>query len=116
MTDAERHQLMISNALSTVAVADHEIIAVVANPSSENLHVITCIQHSNDENPLITPSQSSSDGSLGLLRFLVTKNHRRGDQKPQTIEPTITDSKIPPNLDGDCDTEVGLSRYLEKRW
>src|SRR5271154_369416 len=54
----ERLELKLSNAFSTIAVTDHEVVAVVTECTPETLNVIACAQTSINEFQ-ITPSLPS---------------------------------------------------------
>jgi hypothetical protein len=116
MSDMERQELKISNAISTVAVANHDIVAVVAKRAPKKLEVTACTHAQSDsENPVTLPSLTPSIMSR-TWQLLFTKNFRRDDPKPAIpiLDPIIIDATIPAGLEQDDDE--GLRQYLERRW
>lgn len=84
-------ELKISNAVSTLAVADHDIVAVATKRSPDTLEVIACIRRDSE-----TPSISDPKSAIPIR------------------DPTIIDATIPAGLEPDDDE--GLMEYLKKRW
>lgn len=117
MSDQNRHELKISNALATVAVTDKDIVAVTTKRHSKQLEVIVCTRLCYDhENQLITQSSPSSTIMSQIWQLVVTKNFRMDDPEPAIPirDPTLIDTAIPAGLEPDDDE--GLKQYLEKRW
>jgi|SRR5271169_2238922 len=98
----ERLELKLSNAFSTVAVIEHEVVAVVTKRTSETLNVIACTQTSGSINETpITPSLPSGLVSQ-VWHILVTQNYRRNDPQPAILptgEPTLSDARILAGVD-----------------
>jgi hypothetical protein len=114
LSKPETQELKLTTAFSTVAVTDHNVVAVVAKRCLGNLEVIACTSLSHDENqPIPQPQPSSTIFRIPYL--LVTQNFRRGDPRPEKQDriPTITETEIPPGLE---DGDQGLKQYLERRW
>ena len=107
--DNRRLELKLINALATVAVIEHGVVAVVNNINSgtldcdsdkldrdsNKLDLIVCVEPSNDENLCILPSEPPAPN---LWRVLLSKNYRFSDPKPNstgqpTIQPTISSAE-----------------------
>ena len=104
--DEHSQELKLSNALATVAVADHNVVAVAMVHSAEGLKVIACTQWSNNKGPL---SQSSTV-LQHYWRLFFTKNPRR-DEGQENDYPVVVDAKAPP----DCD-EAKVDAHVENCW
>lgn len=116
----ELRELKISDAFSTVAVIEHEIVAVVTNRGPETLEVIASIQSPSDDFPCIKPSNSPFSG-LAYQDFQppgITQNHRRDSPQPAIIptrdQATITDAEVPAGL-ASVDDEA-IKSYVEACW
>lgn len=108
-------ELKLLNALTTVMVMDHEVMAVVANHSHpDEVDIVACtqsdapIQQVNTETPRI----------LGpLWELFISWNPRRstpGDVPYVPCPPKICTPAIPDGLvAGDSDA---LLKYLDQRW
>jgi hypothetical protein len=111
----DRLELRLSNAFSTVAVIEHEVIAVVTKPTHESLQVTACTQTSINQGPLITPLPS---GALSQAwHLLVNQNYRRGGAKTgihPTGEPTISEARILAGIDF-LDDEM-LNLHVDEYW
>lgn len=105
----EDRELKISNALATLAIADHDAVAVVTKRNPENLQVIACTQLSGDENPTVAPSEPSS--FPGMLNLLFTKNFRKHDD-PLSRDPTIDDAMVLAGIE--IEGYKKLEEYLDK--
>jgi hypothetical protein len=112
-TAAEQEELALSTAFATIAVLDHEVVAVVTQSK-------TIFENKNDQklDLLCTTEGDSTKGSSntgygGLLKFFLTRNPRDQDT---IMVPTIihaTDTQVPGcNLIDD----EGLNRWVEQRW
>jgi len=114
--DNRRLELKLINALATVAVIEHEVVAVVNNINSgtldrdsdkldrdsdkldhdsNKLDLLVSVEPSNDENLCILPSEPPAPY---LWRVLLSKNFRFSDPKPNstgqpTIQPTISSAE-----------------------
>lgn len=119
----ERLELKISNAFSTVAVIDHQVISVVTKRNVEKLQILaTCnTQPPKHEGPLNTPSPSmsaASNLSTSVWQLFVTQNPRRPSNPSAIVtpilEPVIKDVESPAGL-LPGDTEA-LNTYIEQRW
>jgi len=102
----ERLELKISNAFSTLAVIEHEVVAVVTKRTPEVLNIIACTQTSISEDPFIAPSH-----------LLVTQNYHRSGAQPAihpTREPTIADARILAGIDL-VDDET-LKHQVDEHW
>ena len=90
----EQEELRISNSLCTVAIADHNIIAV-ATKTRPGVSIFTC-NHPTDETDF--PLQVSISQPWD---FLFTKNYCRSDPKPQNpiILPIIIKPTAPAGID-----------------
>jgi hypothetical protein len=105
LSSKDRLELRLSNAFSTVAVIEHEVIAVVTKPTRESLQVTACTQTSINQGPLITPLPS---GALSQAwHLLVNQNYRRG-------EPTISEARILAGIDF-LDDEM-LNLHVDEYW
>jgi len=107
--DNRRLELKLINALATVAVIEHEVVAVVNNINSDTLDrdsdkldrdsnkldLLVSVEPSNDENLCILPSEPPAPYHW---RVLLSKNFRFSDPKPNstgqpTIQPTISSAE-----------------------
>ncbi|KAF8953369.1 hypothetical protein BDZ97DRAFT_1929731 [Flammula alnicola] len=111
----EHLELKLSNTFSTVAVIEHEVVAVVTKHTHEMLKVIACTQTSINEEPLVTPLPSGLMSQVWQL--LVTQNYQKNG--PQltilpTGEPTISNANILAGIDLDDDEKLKLEvdQYL----
>jgi hypothetical protein len=117
--DGQRQQLKIMNALSTVAVMEHEIIAVVNNfnagmfdLTSNTLDLIACVESSNEEPPI---APSSSSFSKWLWDVVGTQNSRYDDLQEDSTRPlAITDTKVLAGLQLDSDDAIKV--YADEYW
>ncbi len=111
----ERLELRLSNAFATIAVVEHEIVAVVTKRTRESLKVIACPQTPINDGPPITPLPSAFLSQIWHL--LVTQNYRRSDLQPailSTGEPTIDDVRIVTGIDLDDDEKLKL--HVDEHW
>ncbi len=111
----ERLELRLSNAFATIAVIEHEIVAVVTKRTPESLKVFACPQTPINDGPPITqlPSRLLSQ----IWHLLITQNYRRSDLQPailSTREPTIDDVRIVTDIDLDDDKKLKL--YVDEHW
>ena len=84
---ANQHlELKLTNALSTVAVIDHEDVAVVNNINSGMFGLLAYIQPSNDKNPYTTLPESPSY-SPPFWKVLFSQNFRINDHDINTPPP-----------------------------
>ena len=112
----DRLELKISNAFSTIAVMDNEIVAIVTKRTPEVLKITACTQTPANEDPVITPTQPGLTSQIWHL--LVTQNYR-WDGEDETIKhpigkPAIDDAKTLADLrfaDDDA-----LKRWVDKYW
>jgi len=89
----DRLELKISNAFSTIAVIDNEVVAVVTKRTSEVLEITACTQAPANEDPVIIPPQPGLTSQIWHL--LVTQNYRRDDREPGSLpvgKPIINDA------------------------
>ena len=115
LSQDQRRELKICTAFSTVAVINHEVVAVVANRHHEKLEVIVCANITDDKNQQLIQPQAL--GKLqSIFQFLFTQNSRPDDSKEQEEEMAtvrINKPAIPPGLQpGD----EGLNKYMEECW
>ena len=103
----EREELRISNSFCTVAVADHDIIAV-ATKTHPGVSIFTC-NHPTDETDF--PLQVSISQPWD---FLFTKNYRRSDPKPQNpiVLPIIIEPTAPAGIDPENSRGI-ITYYLK---
>lgn len=103
-------ELKLADALSTVAVIDHEVVAVVANRTNGQLKVIACTNPSYDHEDQQLIKQAPLASSIFRIPFLFIKNYRRSDpDEVKRMVPIIDDTTPPPDLkEGD----TGLKGYL----
>ena len=102
MAKANQHlELKLTNALSTVAVIDHEVVAVVNNINSGILGVLAYIQPSNDKNPRTTLPKSPSYPPP-FWKVLFSQNFHIDDHNintpPATGQPIIISAEVLANL------------------
>lgn len=115
----QRKQLKIMNALSNVAVMDHEVVAVVTSfdsgmfdLNSNTLDLIACVEPSN-EKPPIAPSKSSFSNRMWDVVY--TQNFRHDDPKTDsTRQLAITDAKVLAGLSLDSDEAIKV--YADEYW
>lgn len=120
-----QHELRLSTAFSTVAVINHEVVAVVAKDNGGILEVIVCINHSPDQSQQITTQTSSNSIISNVSTFLFAKNIRRDESQVKNNQggktardeprkvPIIKNTETPPGLEPGYE---GIKVYLEKRW
>jgi hypothetical protein len=97
LQSAERQELLLSNAFSTVANMDNDVVAVVTrHTSGQILDDATCTtENFINEEPLITPPPSTLVSQVWHL--VVTRNYCWDEIKPATIlpvDPVIGDARI----------------------
>ncbi|KAF8804889.1 hypothetical protein BYT27DRAFT_7213579 [Phlegmacium glaucopus] len=95
LSPEDRLELKLSNAFSTLAVIEHEVVAIVTKRTAVTLKIVASTQTSTNEEPLVIPSPSGFVSQVWHL--LVTQNYRRGDPQPPTLpigEPIICDAGI----------------------
>ncbi|KAJ3517712.1 hypothetical protein NLJ89_g341 [Agrocybe chaxingu] len=110
--NVQRLQLKLTSAFSTLAVIEHEIVAVAHSIDSETLGLIACVP-SNDQNPVSSEPLSSRF----WLKFCVTQNFRHSDREPTDPvlpEPTIIKAEVLANLGlvGD----QAIKQYADECW
>jgi hypothetical protein len=105
--DNRRLELKLTNALATVAVINHEVVAVVNNLDSDKLDLIVSVESSR-----IPPSESPAPN---LLHVLFPQNYRFSDPKPNsTGQPTISSAEALADI-----KLVGnktIQQYAEECW
>jgi len=112
-------ELKLLNALTTVLVMDHEVMAVVANHSyPKTVDILACTQ----SDAPIQQVRTETPRSLGLLwELLVSWNPRRGPDIHETSYnapvPYIPKICTPAILDGlVSDDWNALLRYIDQHW
>lgn|SRR5271156_563820 len=126
LSDSDRRELKLSSAFSTVAVANHEVVAVVAKQCPGKLEVMACNYEDSTNQQTIEPPQPPSNFTFPFAA-LFAKNFRRDDFKKTENEdkrmaeeerkrrfPVIKTTELPPDLVGHGDE--GLRQYLEQPW
>ena len=124
LSDSDRRELKLLSAFSTVAVANHEVVAVIAKQCPGTVEVMACNYDDSTNQQIIEPPQTPSI----FLAALFTKNFqrvRRDDfQKKENEDkrmaqeegkrrfPVIKPTKMPPDFVGHGDE--GLRKYLEQ--
>jgi len=112
-----RRELQILNALSTVAVIEHEVVAVVNNldskmldPNFDTLSLIAVVKPSNDENQHITPPK------LPFWRVILTQNYRRDTKlvSPSTEQATIAGVEVLADLN--LADDQAIKEYADQCW
>ena len=119
MNPEERKELLLSNAFSTVAVIDNEVVAVVSRGiPGPTLEVIA----STTKNPIITPP---STGVLSrVLQVMFTKNYAWSpisDPRVDTVtleqsEPTISDARDLAGMDLVGLDDEELKKHVDEHW
>jgi len=119
-----QQELKLSTAFSTVAVINHEVVAVVAKRMPEMLEVIVGTNISPDQNQqVITQSPALNSIFPDFSSFLFVKNFRRDDLKSaepqktpdkQIRDPVINAIQPPPDLAPNPGYEE-LKQYIKKR-
>jgi hypothetical protein len=120
MDPTELEELRLSNAFSTIAVIEHEIVAVVTRRTPQVLEVVACSTTSaKEESPKDVPPVSQEKFGWQLT---VTFNPRRPNRgKPSPI-PTASDIKEPTIRDtgNDVDPELlddhKLRTHVDEYW
>ena len=118
---ANHQQLALSTAFATIAVIDHEIVAVLTKITYEEIEVVCAAQTSiGDTSIEATPIEDRSIKSV-LMRsfvFIVAKNtHKDEPPIPQTGGPTISrvdDAGSMPSIDLNND-EI-LKVWVDEHW
>lgn len=119
LSQIDRRELKISNAVATLAVADNDITAVITKRWADTLEVITSTgptPHSDDDSEKPCIESKSNNIFSRVWELMVNKNYRRDDPKPPVCDrdPTIINATIPNGLEPDDDE--GLKDYLDKCW
>lgn len=106
LSKLQRQELKLSNAFSTVAVMDHEVIAAITKRTPDSLDVMCA--PINDAPP-ITPSPSR-------WGFMATQNVRwnRLPSTNRSREPTISDASVLADIDLDDDEKLKL--HVSEHW
>lgn len=115
--DNQRLELKLTNAFSTVAVIEHEVVGVVTRRISKTLEVVACVQPSDVENPPTTLSKPPSKHKSEFWDLIFTHNPRRDEQPvPATISTgsIITDASILADIK--LDDDEATKRYAEACW
>jgi len=111
----DRLELKISNAFSTIAVIDHEVVAIVTKRTPEVLEITACTQTPANEDPATTPSQPGFTSQVWHL--LVTQNYRWNDEERITFpvgQPIIDDAKTLAALELADDDALKL--WVDEYW
>ena len=93
----ERLELKLSNAFSTLAVIEHEVVAVVTKRTEEVLEVTACPQTLTNQDPA-----TSSGIFAPFWHLLFAQNYRRSSSQLailSTGEPTISDAMTLASMD-----------------
>lgn len=109
ISDAERHELRVLDALSSVVVRKYEIAAVVAKRyDGANIEILASV---NLENPHINPQQHQhTERSWNPLRlFMVSPNPRDPARNPKDKIDSMTTRNTLPTL---VDPDIGISEAL----
>jgi len=113
---ANNEELKLSTAFATIAVIDHEIVAVVTKHTCEKIQVVLASQTPIEEPSTDPPPRSNY--KRGFFDFFIAKNPRLKDPPPtSTDEPTISradDAGILPGIDLD-DDEI-LKTWVDECW
>lgn len=121
----QRLELKLTSAFSTVAVIEHEVVAVVTKRLPTSLQVVACVQPSDVEPLPITPSEPPSNYRDEIWKLLFTQNPRPKSKTvlamtPTDSEPIITDARILAELELDdelkLDDDEAIKRYAEACW
>ena len=120
-TSEQRGALKILDALATLIVMEHEIVAVVANQETEaELKVIACVQLEDhtpptgkDEPERTTPSLAQRILKQWSRTFVISENTSKDRQTSNTL-PTLNDPELPDSLESSC-SESELMEYVNKR-
>ena len=106
LSESEQLELSICSAFATVAVVEHEVVAVITNRrGKETLKVIVSF-HSDrisSAKSLVTSPTKIKTKNLHL-QFLAESNARR--EAAHDSPPTIDPAEIPPGCDSKDDTEI----------
>ena len=113
-----KEELGLSTAFATIAVIEHEIIAVVTKRTMERIEVVCTPQTPIQDTSIDDPS-TDEHWFLRALDFFVTKNPRRND--PPAIlpigEPTISRAADAGALPGtDLDNDEILKTWVDQHW
>ena len=123
LSSQKRQELEISNAFSTLAVFDSDIVAVVTKRTPYGLDIVaSTTQISINEDPLITQSESPT-GVVSQVWRLISRNYRWSDwgNKPLVIappvEPSISDAAYAEFLTGmDLADDEKLKLHVDGLW
>ena len=112
---ADKEELSLSTAFATIAVIDHEIVAVVTKHNCDKVEVVLSPQI-----PIKDPSTNPSSWMQRGFKFFVTRNPRLNDP-PSTIlptdEPTISRADNAGILPGIyLDDNVMLKTWIDQCW
>ena len=112
---AVNDELRLSTAFATIAVIDHEIVAVVTKHTYEKIELVLTPQ-----TPITDPSTDPLPWfKRGFAGFFVTRNPRQKDP-PLTIltdEPTISCADVAGILPGiDLDDDEILKTWVDECW
>jgi hypothetical protein len=114
----DRLELKISNAFSTIAVMEHEIVAIATKRTPEALKITACTQAPANEDSVIAPTQPGLPSQIWHL--LVTQNYRWGDESDKIIterrigKPTIDDAETLAGLE--LADDDALKRRVDEYW
>ena len=88
----DRLELKISNAFSTIAIMDNEVVAIVTKRTSEVLEITACTQAPVIEVPTLTPPQPGLTSQIWHL--LITHNYCRDNNEENLPvgKPIISDA------------------------
>jgi hypothetical protein len=120
-TPEEHLELRLSNAFSTIAVIEHEVIAVITKHTEDALKVI-CTTQTHTQTP--TQTHTHEEPAVTLLqqmvrsicwRLMVTQNPRWSDPSAlsPTAEPTISDAGTLAGIDLD---DMALKQQVDEYW
>jgi hypothetical protein len=113
-----QRELRLYTAFSTVAVIEHEVVAVVAKRIPEILEVIVCPTTSPDQHQQVaTQSPASNSIFSNFSNFLFVKNPRRNDLPQSRSDPVINATEDDPSCDRNLNPNPGyeeLKQYIEK--
>jgi len=116
----KKEELELSTAFATIAVIEHEVIAVVTKHTVERIEVICTPQTRIQDTSINDLSTNQGKWFLRALHFFITKNPRQNDPPPAILPirgPTISYVANAGTLPGtDLDNDEILKTWVDEHW
>jgi hypothetical protein len=109
MTSQDRRQLSLLNALATLAITEHNIVAVTSKDSLGGLELIASTTLPHDD--ITKPSSIFMNLFQGCYLFTWNPEHKKPETSTANKYPILDSPSKPAGLEGD-----DLKGYLEKQY